>query len=281
MSPSGLEWKADVLCSRPQSGQPIAFEIQWSSQELAVTEFRQRRYADSGVSAIWLMRQRDVSVSRDVPAFVVDLSADHRPIVLIPSHALRQVFSRHASAQDDHRISQRVPLESFVTGTLNGGLKFAPAVGTSVPANAMAAKVSCWKCRGDTQVVLGVELLTDRVFPGFGNVSIEIDNFDAHGELGHQWVETFLPAELLRQWGAGEIKLRPSKAQGQSYLSNGCVHCDALYGRFYYPDLLYDVTPLFEVHVAVEPWLAGPPEQTSPLKRWWFDTGASATPAPA
>ena len=31
-SPDGCEWTADVLCTRPESEQPIAFEIQWSPQ---------------------------------------------------------------------------------------------------------------------------------------------------------------------------------------------------------------------------------------------------------
>jgi competence protein CoiA len=214
------------------------------------------------------MRQRDVPISRDVPAFVVELPADHNPIVLIPSDEL--------PTRDDPRISQRIPLESFVAGTLNGRLRFAPAVGTTMPATVMAAKTSCWKCGGETRTVLGVELLTEKMFPGFGNVRIEIDAIDAHGELGLQWIETFLLAGMLRKWGVGEIKMRQSKAAGQAYLSNGCVHCDALYGRFFSPDLWYDVAPLFEIRVAVEPWMAEFRGRDGGLNRWWFDTIAKA-----
>src|SRR5262249_18338998 len=137
-STDGSAWKADVLCSKPEREQPVAFEIQWSPQELAVTGFRQRRYADSGVSGGWLMREGEVPVSRDVPAFVVELPADHNPIVLIPSDTLSAQYIRRAGDQDDRSISQRIPLESFVAGTLNGRLKFAPAVGAVVSANVMA-----------------------------------------------------------------------------------------------------------------------------------------------
>jgi competence protein CoiA len=225
------------------------------------------------------MRQRDVPISRDVPAFVVELPADHNPIVLIRSEILPGVYSRLARAEDDRRISQRIPLESFVAGTLDGRLKFAPAVGTVMPANVMAAKTSCWKCGGETRTVLGVELQTEKMFPGFGNVRVDIGAIDAHEEPGLQWVQTFLPAGLLRQWGVGEIKMRVSKTEGRSYLSNGCVHCDALYGRHFYPELWYDLVPLFEARVAVEPWMAEFPGRDGGLKRWWFDTGPSATSA--
>jgi competence protein CoiA len=222
------------------------------------------------------MRQRDVPVSHDVPAFVVELPADHRPIVLIRSETLPGVYRRLARAEDDRRISQRIPLESFVAGTLNGRLKFAPAVGITMSANVMAANTSCWKCGGETRTVLGVELQTEKMFPGFGNVRVDIGAIDALGELGPQWVQTFLPAELLKKWRVGEIKIRQSKAAGEAYLSNGCVHCDALYGRHFYPELWYDVAPLFEIRVPVEPWMAEFPGRDGGLKRWWFDTVAKA-----
>ena len=169
--------------------------------------------------------------------------------------------------------------DNYEAWTRPGADRFAPAVGTTMPANVMAAKTSCWKCGGETRTVLGVELLTEKMFPGFGNVRIEIDAIDAHRELGLQWIETFLPAGMLRKWGVGEIKIRQSKAAGQAYLSNGCVHCDALYGRFFSPDLWYDVAPLFEIRVAVEPWMAEFPGRDGGLKRWWFDTGPSTTSA--
>jgi hypothetical protein len=42
--------------------------------------------------------------------------------------------------------------------------------------------------------------------------------------------------------GVGEIKVRSSRTAGTDYLSNGCPHCDALFGDFYlYSEELLDV----------------------------------------
>ena len=42
--------------------------------------------------------------------------------------------------------------------------------------------------------------------------------------------------------GVGEIKVRSSKTAGTDYLSNGCPHCDSLFGDFYlYSEELLEV----------------------------------------
>lgn len=53
-SPAGEQWQADVLCQA--GGRTIAFEVQLAQQTLEVYEARSRRYADSNVECIWLVR---------------------------------------------------------------------------------------------------------------------------------------------------------------------------------------------------------------------------------
>lgn len=53
-SPAGEQWQADVLC---QVGERmIAFEVQLAHQTLEGYEARSRRYTDSGVQCVWLVR---------------------------------------------------------------------------------------------------------------------------------------------------------------------------------------------------------------------------------
>src|SRR5205814_3042232 len=51
-------WIADVLCMRSDSSAKIAFEVQSTRQTVEETQRRQSVYRDSGIRALWLMRQQ-------------------------------------------------------------------------------------------------------------------------------------------------------------------------------------------------------------------------------
>ncbi len=54
-----------------------------------------------------------------------------------------------------------------------------------------------------------------------------------------------LPAEAAARVGVGPVKPRFSRTRKGEYLSNGCVHCDALLGDFYlYHETLPEVLAL-------------------------------------
>lgn len=62
-TPSEQPWIADVLARKGR--RTLAIEVQWSRQTREETRRRSKRYSDSGVSAIWLMRHADAEVSHD------------------------------------------------------------------------------------------------------------------------------------------------------------------------------------------------------------------------
>jgi hypothetical protein len=61
---------------------------------------------------------------------------------------------------------------------------------------------------------------------------------------------------------------------GGEYLSNGCLHCDALQGRFFDHESAYEAQPAYQVEAVLSEHLAGQLDYASAqIFRWWFDEG--------
>jgi hypothetical protein len=267
----GEAWTADVLCTKPTARKSVAFEVQWSRQTCEETEIRQQRYRNSGVRCLWLMRELKVPSSRNTPAFALHFLKDDRPLVLLPSASWDPDYRGPKTGPGDERAwGQRIPLDTFAIGALTGKLKFAPLIGQTVPVRVVGAESTCWKCKQTTKTVQWLAVLADAICPGFGTLNISLEVLDAGPGRGMEWVRRHLPAERLRSFGIGELKPRFSKTMGEAYLSNGCVHCDALQGRFFDHELFYDATPVFDIEALVESWFIQE-ETAKEFNRWWFD----------
>ncbi|MTD43781.1 hypothetical protein GKE82_05535 [Conexibacter sp. W3-3-2] len=83
----------------------------------------------------------------------------------------------------------------------------------------VAIPEQCYRCGGVTRGIVGVlaPRSTGTVFREFDDVAEALANV--------------LDPEVLRVGGIGPIKLRRSRTRGR-YMSNGCVHCDAILGSF-------------------------------------------------
>jgi len=77
----------------------------------------------------------------------------------------------------------------------------------------------CYRCGGITRGIVGVLVAGRRghVFREFDDVAVALSEL--------------LDADVLRSVHIGRIKQRRSRVRG-TYLSNGCVHCDAILGSF-------------------------------------------------
>lgn len=86
-----------------------------------------------------------------------------------------------------------------------------------------AGVMDCWACGCETTIVTGIDV-------SFGpkQWQLTVAAFDDFPDLFDP-IRDRIPAALE----VGAIKPRFSKTLGRSYLSNGCVHCDALIGQFY------------------------------------------------
>lgn len=75
----------------------------------------------------------------------------------------------------------------------------------------------CWRCRQVTYPIVGV------LGPGHA--------FRPFPDVADQLAGTLSEA-ALRKLGTGAIRRRRSRTRLDAYLSNGCLHCDAIQGDF-------------------------------------------------
>ncbi len=100
-----------------------------------------------------------------------------------------------------------------------------------VGARLLTVEDRCWQCRSKVRAIVGVvvdpSLTTDR-----------------HGFLPFEAVGPQLAAALdpraLAARRIGDLRHRESPGVPGGYLSNGCIECDALIGRFHLEDLLHE-----------------------------------------
>lgn len=266
-------WVADVLVTKER--RKVAIEVQWSRQDDPERTRRHRRYADSGVRALWLFRQHMFPIEKEIPAFrlVFDKEAS-RFTVQLPSPAHNPWMS--AKDKNEPRYwRQSIELSRFVEGALNGRLRFAPVLGLTAPVEIFTETTVCWKCKEDTRLVLGITFAASRVLPGCADVELNLDSFADNLERGDLVVARMLPAALLKSHGIGALRPRYSRAEGGSYLSNGCVHCDALQGRFFDHEHGFALEKTLEVEARFEPeWGPLMERANDDIYRWWFDDGA-------
>jgi hypothetical protein len=128
----GPDWIADVMVSR--GSVKLAFEVQWSRQSLEDTEARQKRYAASGVRALWLMRQKDIPPpSKALPAFCLD-KTDNGFRVVVDQNPISRFTRQHCS------------LDEFVRSALGRRLIWRPKTGKTIQLSWRARKRRCENC---------------------------------------------------------------------------------------------------------------------------------------
>jgi hypothetical protein len=115
--------------------------------------------------------------------------------------------------------------------TTSAGAWPTPAAGAPVEARLLTVEDRCWQCRSKVRAIVGV--LVDPRLTG-----------DRHGFLPFDEVAAQLADALDRRTLAarriGDLKHRESPGVPGGYLSNGCIECDALVGRFHLEDLLHE-----------------------------------------
>lgn len=273
----GSAWTADVMATQASRGR-VAFQLEWGKQSVEETQRRQDVFRSSKVRGLWFMRHLGVPVERHTPAFGLAFDAQTKAFrVLLPSDRYRHSTQNIHALKTSHAWQQEIDLSEFVAGALSGRLKFAPANGSTVPVQVSTAGLDCWRCGKETQAIMNLSFDLEKLWPGFGDGSIQIYDFEDCSD----WLAAALPAELLATHSVGAVKHRSSKTMGRSYLSNGCVHCDAILGKFYDHEVWHEAQPRFTIDAMIDDaWVQRLPKHCdfkAHVSRWWFDSSANGS----
>jgi hypothetical protein len=227
LSPSGGPWRADVLAVRRKAR--VAFEIQWSSQTDEETWRRQQRYEESGIRCLWLLRQPVFAVCEKLPAVQLRGTPDEGFTVCVPDSD-SQSFSidTFLHAVFTRRFRYGIPLSTRIRGAISTAIK------------------DCWRCGAESKVIVWVRLAA-----GTHSARFSVPDLSDHPGLFEK-IKPNCPDEI---WAG--VKWRYSHTLRTRYLSNGCVHCDALFGEFFEHENWYNdaLSCQFEVE-ADECWIA-------------------------
>ena len=132
--------------------------------------------------------------------------------------------------------------------------------GAPVSGRLLTVEDRCWQCRSKVRAIVGV--LVD---PQLTNDRNGFLPFDSVG----QQLAAALDRRTLSARRIGELKHRESPGVPGGYLSNGCIECDALIGRFHLEDLLHEhlmdggTYPQLDIGVPVELPLGVPARLTA------------------
>ncbi|WNM18044.1 competence protein CoiA family protein [Flavobacterium capsici] len=212
----GKGWRADVYL--PNNGNPIAFEVQLSTQSLKRTLERQSKYISEGVVACWLFENPVSKLTEerpDLPIFNVFEFEDSNFMVNLL----------------DRRI---VDLQTFVKSFISNDIQFKSILKTDSRqlVELVFYEMDCWKC-GELNYLYFVDsrfysTCKAEIKPHEGlwdSSSVEFNPKIV--ELSKKILDTRKDLKL------STIKPRYSNTVEKSYVSFGCHKCDSIFGDFF------------------------------------------------
>ncbi len=243
-TPDGEKWIADVFCQKGDS--KLAFEIQWSHQTEDEYLRRTEKYKKSGVRCAWLFRLKG---NREY--YYHDFMESYN----LPYFGFRYKEGEFVVARYD------APIKDFIAGMFLGNLAWLPKENQPLNARVCYAEDDCWRCRKPINTITSLDIYTSQ--------DEFINSLPFTDERVAKWIANHISERTLWNNGIGTVKMRYSKTVGRKYMSNGCIHCDALQGNFYVDhELGFDDHESFISYQ----WLYSPSEL--PIDGGWFFRGS-------
>jgi hypothetical protein len=161
VSPTGMEWRADVLVTKGDLKRAI--EVQWSGQTSDETLIRQTRYAESGIVCLWLFRQPGFPVQPDLPAVCIGGSLADGFEALVPSHRLFRYTV--ADRKYKHAWEQVLPMDEFLKGLFERRLRYGFSGMATAHLSTAFRRVRCRTpgCNTTFAVACGITMTVGRV----------------------------------------------------------------------------------------------------------------------
>ena len=150
-TPDGERWTADVLARKGAA--KIAIEVQWSGQTDDETLRRQRKYRQSGVTGVWLLRQPGFPISEDLPAACIGGSMQEGLMVMLPKYGDMTVRKR--TTQEGW--SQILTPKEFLNATFEDRLCFGIPSHAKATLDILAGSDDCLRCGKKIQIVTALK----------------------------------------------------------------------------------------------------------------------------
>ena len=214
---NGERWTADVLARK--GNETIAIEVQWSGQTNEETRRRHRRYLQSGVKCVWLLRQPGFPISGEFPAVCIGGTQADGLTILIP----KWEGLRTGNRKEERHWIQSLDPRVFMHAVFKHRFLFGIHHIDQITLNIETGVLDCWKCGSLTRIVTW---LTASVGPH--EIRKKLEFADGLPDLVQ-----CIQEKIADRNDIGTVRERYSKTMQGSYLSNGCSNCDALIGRFF------------------------------------------------
>lgn len=233
---AGDGFRVDVLLER--DGRRVACEVQLSSCPIDSYKERIARYSTAGLESIWLVGSYPDALKPDakLPLFRVGWPDDEGQPHL--GFAERERYARRGRVVD---VAAR-PLADALPLLLDRSIRFAAEARVQPYVEFLGWTSPCWKC--EAEVPLWYTRLVGRTCCGLPH--------DDDFHPSEEWQDSFSPAvrELARQAGLSDAAIKPrfSRTAGSTYMSFGCLACDAIYGDWFVRQDLCEVVyepPIF------------------------------------
>lgn len=262
LKPEGLV--ADVLATSGR--RRVAFEVQWSRQTDGQTCRRHKAYEEAGIRELWLFKQWEYPLCKEVPAFRIAPTGNRSFDVC--------VWRDGNGHQKPTRMFQSVGLAEFIKGALAGRLKWMPAAGLETPVIGHVAEAVCRRGH-PTGALIELELDIGRLLPGHPNPRLRADLFAEHPEFlrNAAAMEKLGEAGIALRFGMSKWREGFAEIYSRS-ITHACAACGAMLDSYDFGKLRDAAEPKFELLLELTPkLLEGIPGLRRQLECWWFDQG--------